>query len=506
MEHNIKPRRRASPRGPAAALLAGILAGVGCGGGGSNDDPDAGAPDLGELTEAEALFAEEYLPVYRVTMGGGDWAGAWDELVAAVPPGACDVREFLAVDLDFENPWTGKTETYEEVGFRIRGHDTVATGDCSESTTICPDLSQETERYGFKISFVHPMGTGFTKDHAGRRFHDHRRINLLSSEGDDSLLKQCLAYGLLRDFDVPTPWCNHALLYVNDDFVGVFQHVQERDDGGYPDNRFADDPDGSMYEVADCMNNEAPLEYIDGNPTSYEAEYQLLAGTTPEDMSADLIPFLQCAADADQAAFVACIGEHIDVVEWQHAIGAALALPDMDGWAASGSSFVFYHYGPGGGARRFVVFPWDMDRAFKDDCDENDADPDNEGTGKCHILSNGRLGEDVSPELVNRLREPPFRDDYCGAVEVFVNTLFNPDDMGTRVDHLRTVPRRAAKPFEGMDAPSLDEIFGTDTDPLFDYDTWSGEVDDLMTERFVPRKAALDDQLSTCMTDALVLD
>lgn len=442
-------------------------------GGGSDLPPDPDAPDPDVPAK---LFSHEYLPVYRITMQGANWAEAWAFLLTQIDSAnKCADRPFTATTVEFENPWTGETEHYDQVGFRIRGHD------LPEQILAQPDA-----RFGFKMSFATFM--------PGRRFHGHKLINFLSSEHDDTLMKQCLTYDLMRDFGIPVAWCNFASVYVNDDYVGVFAHVEDRDDGSYLENRFPDDPSGSLYEFGDCLGDEDDaLTDLGTDVEPYMDTYQLEAGTSEADLASNLIPFLQCANAPDQE-FIACIGEHIDIDEWHRAIAAHFSIPDMDGWAPSSSNFLLYHYGPQGDPRRFVIFPWDVDRAFKDDCSANDGDGNNL-TGPCHIL--GYVWEDgMSPELVNRLREPPFRSDYCATVQAFVDQLFTPAAMTARMNQMRTQPRLAAKPFDGLAEPSLEDLI--ERDPLWDLARYDGEFVDMLEDKVPDRHAALLEQLLEC--------
>lgn len=435
-------------------------------------DPDA----------AGNLFSHDYLPVYRITMQGSNWAEAWDFLMGQLDPvDKCADRPFSEASVAFENPWTGETEHYDQVGFRIRGHDLPA-----------QILAQPDERFGFKMSFATFL--------PGRRFHGHKQINFLSSERDDTLLRQCLTYELMRDFDIPVARCNFASVYVNGDYVGVFAHAENNDDGSYPLNRFADDPTGSMYQFGDCWGDDDDV-LMDLGPDAepYVETYQLEAGTTELDVAADLIPFLQCASAPDQE-FIACIEAHIDLDEWHRAMAAHFAIPEMDGWAPSSGNFVLYHHGPQGEARRFVVFPWDVDRAFKDDCDGNDGNGNN-AAGPCHIL--GYSWEDgVSPELVNRLREPPFRSGYCDAAQAFVDQHYHPAAMAARMNELRNQPRQAAQPFEGLTDPSLADLM--DHDPLWELARFDEDFAELLDELIPDRHAALLEQLSECEVSPLI--
>ncbi|WP_181234037.1 CotH kinase family protein [Enhygromyxa salina] len=439
-------------------------------------------PELPSESDAENLFSHDYLPVYRITMHGADWPEAWDYLLDQLDPDdKCAKRPFIEADVAFENPWTGEVEHHEQVGFRVRGHD-------------LPDkiLSEPDERFGFKMSFVEYV--------PGRRFYSQRRLNFLSSERDDTLMRQCLVYDMMRDFEIPTARCNFASVYVNGDYVGVFAHVEERDDGSYVKNRFPDDPKGSLYEFGDCWGDEENV-LVDLGPDvgPYAETYQLEAGTVDTDILTDLIPFSHCAS-APHQEFVGCIEAHIQLDEWHRAMASILSIPEMDGWAASSSNFLLYNYGPKGEPRRFVVFPWDVDRAFKDTCEEND-DEDGNLSGPCHIL--GQSWEDgTSPVLVDRLREPPFRAGFCAAVQAFVDQHYNPEAITARVTDLRTRPRLAAKPFEGVTTPSMEYL--VQHDPLWDHARFMDGVHDLVEVRAPARYAALLDQLIECEVSPLV--
>jgi hypothetical protein len=451
---------------------------------GTASDSDLPTVPLPDPDAPAKLFSHEYLPVYRITMQGTNWSEAWGFLLAQLDPNdKCADRPFSEATVAFENPWTGETEHYEKVGFRIRGHDLPA-----------QILAQPDERFGFKMSFATFM--------SGRRFHGQKLLNFLSSERDDSLMRQCLTYELMRDFEIPAARCNFAAVYVNDDYVGVFAHVEARNASTYLENRFPDDPSGSLYEFGDCWGDSEDV-LLDLGPEiePYVDTYQLRAGTKEADVSSDLIPFLQCASVPDPE-FMACIEEHIDIGEWHRAIAAHLAVPDMDGWAPSSSNFLLYHYGPQGAPRRFVIYPWDVDRAFKDDCYQNDGGGDNH-TGACHIL--GYAWQDgMSPELVNRLREPPFRADYCATVQAFVDQVFNPAAMTERMHELRDQPRIAAKPFEGLAAPSLADLL--EHDPLWDLARFDDELESMLEDKVPNRHAALLEQLVECEMLPLIVN
>ena len=405
-------------------LAAASLAAVGCRGPHDADEP---------------VWDPDELAVYRLEFDERDW----ESILADYDPDDCDERVWVRATLTYENPMSGKKEVYEDVAVRYRGHNTF--------------VESGVERRGYKISF-----NEFTP---GGRFHDLRKINLLGTEGDYTLMRERLALGLMEDAGVPAPRINHALLYIDGKFEGVFPNSEEADDEAFVDAHF-DGEAGSLYKVKGYCGHRADLSYEGVDPATYSVTYEPKADTEAEDMTGDLIPMLQCASEPDDATFAACIEGWLDVDEWLAEIAVDMALPDVDGMAGAGQNFMLWRPEDG----RFRVYPWDKDLSFY-------LTTLNSGDSSIWTLHPEWL-ENSQPALVNRLRTV-YRERFCAKV-VEVADLYDPDRMGPKVDELE----------ELLDAKIK-------RDPFIDHDQWRWSIDDIQ-ETLVTRHPQILAEALSC--------
>lgn len=287
------------------------------------EDPPGAASD--------PVWDPTVLAEYRATLPA-DWEA---QLAALIPADGCADRGTILGSLDYVDPVTGGTEHYDDVSFRYRGHSALREG----------------QRFGFKVAFddVDPDA----------RFHGLKHLNLLGTEGDFTLMRERVAMGFLEDQGNVAPRVNHALLTINGELQGVFPNSEEPDDQPFLDHHFTD-PDGHLYKVEGYCGGQADFQYVGDDPAAY-GRYDPRAGTEAEDALADLIPFLQCASQADDAALDACIDDWIDTDQWITEMAVDAVLPDVDGLAGAGQNFLLY-FDPG--QQRFVVYPWDKDQSF----------------------------------------------------------------------------------------------------------------------------------------------
>ncbi|MDP2310418.1 MAG: CotH kinase family protein [Pseudomonadota bacterium] len=387
-------------------FCAPVLCAIGCGPG---------------ITADEPLWDPGAVPAYRIQIADG-WE---DRLAEAFDPFGCEDRTYERATVLFENPETGKTETWEDVGVRYRGHNAY------EESAM--------ERRGFKLSF-----DTFLPD---RTFHGVDKINLLGTEGDFTLLRERIALGVMNDAGVVAPRVSHARLYVNGTYMGVFPNSEEADDKAFVASRFEEEG-GSYYKVKGYCGDRATLQYISDDPTAYTGTYEPKAGTNDADVSADLIPMLACASSGSDEELAACLPDHLDVDSWLREIAVDMALPDVDGMAGAGQNFLLFRPPEG----RFVVVPWDKDLSLT-------LTNHNEADGSIFDLHPKWLG-DSRPVLVNRLREV-YREDFCQAV-LDVARLTDPALLSPQIDDL-----------EALLLPYMKN------DPFIDWITWQYVIDDL---------------------------
>ncbi len=381
--------------------------GQAAGGGGT---PSAGCPRACGPTY-EQLFDEKKLATLRIKIADADLPGfseaQWLDALWS-KWSHCPPFNYVPSQMTYESPDGAGNITLEQVGMRLRG---------SRKRGFA-------QTQGFKLDFQ----VLDTPGPAGkRRFGDLNRLNILSIETDPSHMVQCLAYKALRDFGVPAPRCNFMKVYVNDEYYGLLEHV-EQINKGYLRRHFGSSS-GSLYgaspSMSECANgfkdSLARLEYSGDSFSSYTAQYQLTHATAME-AEQNLIPMLKCG-DAmqtpDDAAFKACISDWLDVDEWLKLIAVESVLPELESFIGYYRNYYLYfkpdpsspHQG------RFVIWPWDLDSAF----DRGRCTPSD-----CNVLTSvSSLYRTSRAKLVQRLTTV-FRSQYCSALNDFIANVYKP--------------------------------------------------------------------------------
>jgi hypothetical protein len=217
------------------------------------------------------------------------------------------------------------------------------------------------------------------------RFLGLRKIVLDGPPNDPSLLRDRVAYSLLRDLGYPAPCANHARLEVNGVFYGVYTNI-EKPDREFLERNF-DDPSGNLYkEGTELKTNEA-----EGDTRRMQ-----------ELWAAADVASLERLMDLDQA-----------VSEW----AAEGVLPNADGFWRGTMNFYLYDHP----SRGFVFIPWDWDRAF--DRAPVEAIP----------TFDPAVQERVQPHLRLVLEDPVWSRRYLDAAARVIER-YDPDVLEARVD------------------------------------------------------------------------
>jgi hypothetical protein len=416
----------------------------------STSEPPTPEPPPPELA-ADPLWDIDFPPTYRLTFPTDTWR---DDLVAAVPrpDDECAPRPYLEASLEFDDPSTGETLRFEQVGVRYRGRSAI--DDINE-----PDWDK---RAGFKIAVDEYAGGG--------KLFGRGKINLLGTEGDRSQIREFLGLRLARQAGVPAPRTNYAHLFVNDEYQGIFPQSEEPDEREYLDLNFKRS-DGPLFKVSGYCGGTVDFDY-DGTDEEAMAEYLLdyepKTGTSDEDLATYLVPLLACVQGAEGQVFDECIADHIDVEAWLRAIAVDIALPDYDGLVGGGKNFLLYR---DPSIERFVVYPWDKDLAF----DIEDLDPN---SGLFGVRPDG---SPYTNELVDQLLVL-HRADYCEHMAAVADVM-DPD---------------VVVPFVQGRLEFLEPLM--EADPFIEAGYWDEHVEEIM-EGIEGWHSLLGPQLAACLAE-----
>ncbi|MFC1642549.1 CotH kinase family protein [Myxococcota bacterium] len=385
-----------------------------------SDCPSVCGPDT------ESFYDNSKLATLRITFDPADveplghTAEEWLDLLWARWKHCPPFDNLVRVAMGYESPDGVGDAVMTDVGMRLRGSWKRGTN----------------ELQGFKLDFQGLLGTATGA--ARRRFADINRLNTLSLERDSSHLLQCLAYKTMREFGIPAPMCNHLMVYINDQYYGLMENVEEADHGRFLAHHFGTtegllveaSPSGCEYDDGD-----ADLAYLGDSFSDYAAvpKYKLERGTEA-DAEASLFPMFKCA-DAthtpDEQTFKTCIQEWLDVDEWLRVVAAESLMPTLESFLFKRNFYLYFR--PDSGAPhdgRFVVYSWDMDAAFhRQSCYPSNCDP-------MRSVSSFLGPRGARPKLVTRLTTA-FKPEYCAAMQEFLSSVYRPslvDDMAKVIE------------------------------------------------------------------------
>jgi CotH protein len=186
---------------------------------------------------------------------------------------------------------------------------------------------------------------------SGQRLFGLKSLTLNNDVQDPSSLSQTIVYGLFRAAGMPAPRCNHALVYVNGEYYGIYSNVEVEDKAflarWFPSN------EGNLYE-------EAGSDLVTGSASAFELE----TNETVDDRS-DLEALIEALARATPDDFSEVVGRELDL---DHYLSFA-ALEALAG-GEDGYSYVLgvpnnYRLYRNPSDERFVFLPWGLDRALR---------------------------------------------------------------------------------------------------------------------------------------------
>jgi spore coat protein CotH len=198
---------------------------------------------------------------------------------------------------------------------------------------------------------------------SGTRFMGLKRMTLNNMVQDPSMLRECLAYKLFRALGLAAPMCNHARVYVNGTYYGLYSNVQSIDDvfvkwlyDPAPGNLYDQSNDDYFYDIE-----------RESSPPAQETHFILETNKPPDGMPitpeliADLTALIDAASTTTDQEFLAAIEEHMDL-DQVLLVGATQAvLADWDGYFGATNNFMLYHELE---RDRFILLPWGLDQTM----------------------------------------------------------------------------------------------------------------------------------------------
>lgn len=222
------------------------------------------------------------------------------------------------------------------------------------------DTIRHKQKKSFRISFNSLV--------AGGDFHGIEKMNLNAEVNDPSLIRSKLAYSLMRRFGVAAPRVNHVLLYINNDFYGVYLNTEQVDEN-FVKSRF-DTNDGNLFRCQD----QSDLSYLGPNQDYYKFEVdgaRSYALRTNEDWDdyADLEDFIKTLEDFAGEQLKTELEKLMNIQQYLKVLAADVMTGNWDGYAGSSNNFYLYRDQLTG---RFEHIPYSLENSSGIDFDEVD--------------------------------------------------------------------------------------------------------------------------------------
>ncbi len=325
--------------------------GVGGTGGSGAESTGGGTPVDPRAVMGDQVFDEEQVQSYYLTFTDEAYATLTDYSTLLLDPFTVNKERYVSAALRVGD------QEFPAIGVRFKGNYSIwgcvdfARGERVERVEPFFGDVDVCQRFSLKLDF--------DRYDDSARLDGLKKLNLHAMAADPSKMRDRLGYSLFREMDIVAPRAVHARVYINGEYHGLFAAV-EQVDGRFTANRFLDGGDGNLFKQ------------VWPAPTTGVAEVEdaLATNDDPNTMDvSDFLTFRDAVADSTEADFATAMASHLDFDYLARYVVVDRAIANSDGimafyygtgWGPNNQNY--YWYDSGGG--RFVLIPWDMDKAF----------------------------------------------------------------------------------------------------------------------------------------------
>ncbi len=280
-------------------------------------------------TESDSVIEEDTSPEYASVYDRNSFP-SFDLLLSDECKQALDVEpyEYCSGDIVY-SPSDNSLEdlVFTNVGIRLKGR---------------ASFRSLNEKPAFKIKFDE-----FVK---GQRMLGLRRLTLNNMVQDPAMARERMGYWIFREAGLEAPMCNHAKVYLNGEYLGLYANIQTLDDV-FVEDIFNDAP-GNLYDT----NNEE--YFVDFLPRWFE-HFELETNNDLSDKS-DLTALIEAVAKPNDT-FFKDVGQVLDWDQFLTVGAAQTMIADWDGYFGARNNYKLYHELD---RNRFILLSWGIDQTF----------------------------------------------------------------------------------------------------------------------------------------------
>lgn len=192
---------------------------------------------------------------------------------------------------------------------------------------------------------------------SGQRLLGLKRLTLNNMIQDPSMAHERLGYAVFRAAGVPAPLCNHARVYINGVYFGLYANVQTLDEVFVKEHW--DPAPGNLYDI---VNDGYGIDFEREQACEPPQETKFVLETN-EDVNdtSDLTALIEAVSMSRDDSFLSAV-EAVMNLDEVLALGAVQAvIADFDGYFGARNNFKAYHELA---QDRFILLPWGIDQTF----------------------------------------------------------------------------------------------------------------------------------------------
>ncbi|MBD3385472.1 T9SS type A sorting domain-containing protein [candidate division KSB1 bacterium] len=271
----------------------------------------------------------------------------------------------------------------------------------------------------------------------GQDLWGYDTFNLNNAFMDPTFVREKICYDIFRHY-MPAGRCAFVELYINGDYWGVYNNVEEVNKD-FLDEWFSSDK-GNLYK-GDPRGN---LTWYGSDWAPYKSQYEKDTNESGDDWT-DLVNFIDVLNNSANLSRDLPPLLDIDKALWYLALNNLFV--NLDSYIYSGHNYYLYN---DPGTQRFVLFPWDLNESF------GAFPPKGLSLAQLETYSPfHHLGNPDFPLLYRLLTLPVYRAIYLAHYHTAQSRHFSVDSIMTRVNFYHTM---------------IDSLVKRDTRKLYTYD------------------------------------
>jgi len=349
------------------------------------------------------LFENPQILSFDIAMSAKAYKKMQPEELDRADPERMSARSMFALKFNYAKATiTCNGKSYKGVGVRYRGN--------ASMRMIPPD--------GRK-----PLKLDFNRFNPGQTFYGFKKLNFINCFRDPSMLRDRLAYDLMREVGVPASRATFANVYLTvkgkkREHLGFFVAVEQ------VDSVFLQDKFGNSNGLLIKGELTKDLEYRGPDWKKYAHDHELKSNKKDSNTSL-LINFLKFVTEASDEQFAAKIDQYLNVDRFLAYLAMDSLLVNLDNYGGMQHNWYIYYNTD---TSRFEYIPWDVNEAFGNL---------QFGTWRQNVdfdIHRPYVGDKV---LISRiLAIEKYEEQYLAYVREYIQGAFEPEKMHAEIQRL----------------------------------------------------------------------